>query len=149
MKYPLGIQTFSEIRGNNYLYVDKTAMAHELITTGKFYFLSRPRCFGKSLLLSTLEAIFLGQKTLFDGLAINDTDYDFNAYPVVKLAFSGVDVNLANDLKQYIINTTNAYANRYGITLELASYEQRFAELVRTLHCQTQQKVVVLTGQSH
>jgi predicted AAA+ superfamily ATPase len=77
LKYPLGIQTFSEIREESYLYVDKTAQVFDLLTTGKIYFLSRPRRFGKSLLISTLEALLSGQKELFDGLAIADTDYDF------------------------------------------------------------------------
>ena len=70
LKYPLGIQTFSEIREENYVYVDKTALIHDLITTGKVYFFSRPRRFAKSLLISTLEATFLGQKELFEDLAI-------------------------------------------------------------------------------
>ncbi|MFT4928410.1 MAG: hypothetical protein ACI8WB_004529 [Phenylobacterium sp.] len=79
LKYPLGIQTFSEIREEDYVYVDKTAIIHDLITTGKIYFLFRPRRFGKSLLISTFEALFSGQKELFEGLAIADTDYDFTA----------------------------------------------------------------------
>ncbi|MCJ8270320.1 MAG: AAA family ATPase, partial [Psychrosphaera sp.] len=94
-KYPLGIQTFSEIREEQYLYVDKTALVYDLVTTGKAYFLSRPRRFGKSLLVSTLEALFAGQKSLFEGLDIADTDYDFVEYPVIKLEFSSVDVNQA------------------------------------------------------
>jgi hypothetical protein len=87
MKYPLGIQTFSEIREENYLYLDKTALIHDLINFGKVYFLSRPRRFGKSLLISTLEALFSGKKALFDGLAISQTDYDFATYPVVTIEF--------------------------------------------------------------
>ncbi|NQZ10587.1 MAG: AAA family ATPase [Algicola sp.] len=86
-RYPLGIQTFSEIREENYLYVDKTALVFDLVSTGKVYFLSRPRRFGKSLLVSTFEALFGGHKALFDGLAIADTDYDFAVYPVIVLEF--------------------------------------------------------------
>ena len=147
MKYPLGIQTFSEIRQENYLYVDKTALLLDLIQTGKNYFLARPRRFGKSLLISTLEAIFSGQKDLFEGLAINDTDYCFTINPVIKLEFTKVDVNEADDLKNYIINTTNSHAKRYGIELEIDSYEQRFDELVVKLHKQTGQKVVLLVDE--
>ncbi|MFT4929454.1 MAG: hypothetical protein ACI8WB_005587 [Phenylobacterium sp.] len=87
LKYPLGMQAFSEIREENYLYVDKTALVHDLISKGKTYFLSRPRRFGKSLLVSTFEALFSGHKELFTGLAIADTDYDFIEYPVILVEF--------------------------------------------------------------
>lgn len=70
MKYPIGIQTFDRIREGGYVYVDKTALIYELVTTGNIYFLSRPRRFGKSLLVSTLDAYFRGKKELFEGLAI-------------------------------------------------------------------------------
>ncbi|MDR3187765.1 MAG: AAA family ATPase, partial [Prevotellaceae bacterium] len=65
---PIGIQSFEDLRSNDYLYVDKTAAIHRIITTGKVYFLSRPRRFGKSLLISTMEAVFTGKKELFEGL---------------------------------------------------------------------------------
>ena len=68
--YPIGIQNFEKLRKDGYVYVDKTAWVHRLVTTGSYYFLSRPRRFGKSLLLSTLEAYFLGKRELFKGLAI-------------------------------------------------------------------------------
>ena len=70
MKYPIGIQQFEKIRKGGYVYVDKTAQVYQLATQGSYYFLSRPRRFGKSLLLSTLEAYFLGKKELFEGLAL-------------------------------------------------------------------------------
>ena len=73
MKYPIGIQSFSQIREDGYVYVDKTALIYDLVTTGKIYFLSRPRRFGKSLLVSTLENYFLARKELFRGLAIDST----------------------------------------------------------------------------
>ena len=68
--YPIGIQNFEKLRKDGYVYVDKTAWVHRLVTTGSYYFLSRPRRFGKSLLISTLEAYFLGNRELFKGLAI-------------------------------------------------------------------------------
>jgi hypothetical protein len=88
MKYPLGIQTFEKIIEDQLLYIDKTAIIYDLLQQGSVYFLSRPRRFGKSLLISTFEALFSGQKALFDGLAIAYTDYDFVNYPVIKLEFS-------------------------------------------------------------
>ncbi|MCJ8271965.1 MAG: ATP-binding protein [Psychrosphaera sp.] len=144
VKYPLGIQTFSEIREENYLYVDKTAIIHDLITTGKLYFFSRPRRFGKSLLISTLEALFNGQRDLFNGLDINNTDYDFATYPVLKLEFSQDEFRTADSLRKYIYSTVDELANRNGIALSKETYNQRFAELIKKLHQSKQQKVVVL-----
>lgn len=121
MKFPVGIQTFSEIREENYLYLDKTALVRKLLTCGKYYFLTRPRRFGKSLLISTLEAVFLGRKDLFEGLDITKTDYDFAAYPVIKMEFTRVLVRQVQDLEDYIINTANSYAKTHDIELEVTS----------------------------
>ena len=75
MKYPIGIQTFEEVISGDYVYVDKTALVYQLIQTGKYYFISRPRRFGKSLLTTTLESYFQGRKDLFKGLAIEQLEY--------------------------------------------------------------------------
>ena len=74
MKYPIGIQSFEQIIKDGYVYVDKTALIYDLVTRGKIYFLSRPRRFGKSLLMSTLENYFLGRRELFEGLAISSLE---------------------------------------------------------------------------
>ena len=87
MKYPIGIQTFSQIIRDGYVYVDKTDMIYNLATSGKIFFLSRPRRFGKSLLLSTLKSYFLGQKELFKGLKIDALEKEWNVYPVFHLSF--------------------------------------------------------------
>jgi hypothetical protein len=147
IKYPLGIQTFSEIREENYLYVDKTATIYDLVTSGKVYFLSRPRRFGKSLLISTLEALFRGQKALFDGLAIADTDYDFATYTVVKLEFSQDEFITADSLRDYIYTAVNDIAQHHDVELVKQSYSQRFGELVSKLHKKTNQKVVLLVDE--
>lgn len=147
MRYPLGIQTFSEIREENYLYVDKTRLIFELVTTGKVYFLSRPRRFGKSLLVSTLEALFSGQKALFENLAIADTDYDFAAYPVIKLEFSQDEFPTGESLRAYIDSAIDDVAQRYGIELVKQTYSQKFAELIKKLHQLKQQKVVILVDE--
>jgi len=89
MKLPIGIQTFREIREDAYLYVDKTKQIHELITTNKVYFISRPRRFGKSLLISTLKEIFEGNKELFKGLDIYNLNYDWKEYPIIRISFGG------------------------------------------------------------
>jgi hypothetical protein len=86
---PVGLQNFESLRKNGYLYVDKTALVYELVSTGKYYFLSRPRRFGKSMLQSTLYAYFEGKKELFEGLAIEKLEKDWIKYPVLHL-----DLNL-------------------------------------------------------
>lgn len=87
MIYPVGIQSFEEIeiRKGDYCYVDKTAQIYQLVKTGKYYFLSRPRRFGKSLLISTLEAYFQGKKELFHGLAMETLEKEWTTYPVLHL----------------------------------------------------------------
>ena len=82
---PIGIQDFESLINDGYLYVDKTALMHRLATTGRYYFLSRPRRFGKSLLISTLKAYFLGKKELFKGLAVERLEQKWTAYPVLHL----------------------------------------------------------------
>ena len=84
-KLPIGIQTFEYIRKNSYLYVDKTELAWRMANTGKTYLLIRPRRFGKSLLLSTLESYFLGKKDLFKGLAIEKLETEWREYPILHL----------------------------------------------------------------
>ena len=85
MLYPIGIQNFEKIRKDGYAYVDKTALIYRLATTGTYYFLSRPRRFGKSLLLSTMEAYFKGKKNLFEGLAMEQLEKNWTEYPVLHL----------------------------------------------------------------
>ena len=91
MKYPIGMQSFDQIREEGFVYVDKTALVYDLVTTGKIYFLSRPRRFGKSLLLSTLENYFLGRKELFRGLAIDSLEKEWAEYPVFHLDFNAIN----------------------------------------------------------
>ena len=87
MKYPIGVQDFEDLRRNGYVYVDKTKQMYEIATRGKYYFLGHPCRFGKSLLLSTLEAYFLGKKELFKGLAIERLEKDWTKNPVLRLDF--------------------------------------------------------------
>ena len=85
MKYPIGIQSFEQLREDGYVYVDKTDLVYKLVTTGKIYFLSRPRRFGKSLLVSTLKNYFLGRRDLFEGLAISSLEKEWLEYHPEKL----------------------------------------------------------------
>jgi hypothetical protein len=133
-KLPIGIQTFSEIIQDGYVYIDKTAHIHTLITTGKCYFLARPRRFGKSLLVSTLSEIFSGNKKLFAGLAIESLPYDWKQYPVVSISFSDIDCtnpeNLNISLKRYL----QRIAKQYQIDLETVNTPgAMLQDLVETL----------------
>ena len=98
MKYPIGIQTFEQIIKDGFVYVDKTDMVYALATEGKTYFLSRPRRFGKSLLLSTLRAYFEGKKELFKGLKIDKLGKDWHVHRVFHFDFNGVDFTVAQCL---------------------------------------------------
>ena len=114
MKYPIGIQNFEDLRRNGYKYVDKTNFVYKLADEGKYYFLSRPRRFGKSLFLSTLEAYFQGKKELFEGLAIYDLETEWKKYPIFN-----IDLNTANFReKDSLYNVLNDYLtgweDKYG-----------------------------------
>ena len=102
MKYPIGIQSFDQIREMGFVYVDKTDLVYRLATEGHVYFLSRPRRFGKSLLVSTLKHYFLGHKELFQGLAIEQLEQDWLAYPVFHIDFNGANFLEAGALKSKI-----------------------------------------------
>lgn len=105
MKYPIGIQSFEKIRLGEYTYVDKTALIHQLVNTSNYYFLSRPRRFGKSLLISTLQAYFNGQQELFKGLEMERLEKEWTKYPVLHL-----DLNTSKyDEKNSLINVLNRY----------------------------------------
>ena len=106
MKYPIGIQSFDQLIEDGYVYVDKTDMVYSLATEGKIYFLSRPRRFGKSLLVSTLKNYFLGRKELFRGLKIEALEKDWKVYPVFHMDFNGSDFTrqgiLENRIRSYV-----------------------------------------------
>ncbi len=147
MKYPIGIQTFPEIIQEDYVYIDKTALIHQLVTQGKWYFLSRPRRFGKSLLISTLETLFQGEKVLFEGLNICDTDYAFDEHPVVKLEFTKAEINDAEGFRAYISEYAKELAREHQLTLSSDRFERQFDQVVSQLHRQTGKKVVLLVDE--
>ncbi|MCI5145721.1 MAG: AAA family ATPase [Candidatus Electrothrix sp. AR3] len=147
MKYPIGIQTFSEIIEQDYVYVDKTALIHQLITQGKWYFLSRPRRFGKSVVVSTLQALFRGKKSLFNDLLISKTEYTFAQHPVIKLEFTKAKILNATSFEAFISEQVTTLANQHQIPLTSDRFERQFDQLVTGLHGQTGQKVVLLVDE--
>ena len=146
-KLPIGIQTFREIREENYLYIDKTDQLLLLVDSGKYYFLARPRRFGKSLLISTLQALFEGHKELFEGLAIHD-QWDWNTTcPVIKISFGGVARDLA-DMKQDVVNILTDNQERLEITCpNPEDIGGCFRQLIKKAHQKYGQKVVVLVDE--
>lgn len=131
-KLPIGIQTFREIIFENYLYVDKTENIHRLLSSGKYYFISRPRRFGKSLTLSTIEEIFSGNKALFEGLWIEDQWNWETKHPVVHIPFNKIGYTTSG-LENALYAMLSAEANRYGIKLSSSGYDQQFYELLEKL----------------
>ncbi len=100
LKLPIGIQAFETMREQGYVYVDKTRWIHRLVTEGMFYFMSRPRRFGKSLLVSTLKCLFEGRKELFAGLWLAEqTDWPWRSHPVIVLDFNGIPASDPEELK--------------------------------------------------
>lgn len=141
-KYPVGIQDFSEVRTGGYVYVDKTHFVHQLINEGKFYFLSRPRRFGKSLFVSTLDYLFKGHRELFEGLFIADKWDWTQTNPIIKISFSNIS-HKDKGLKQAISDSLDETAKTYQISLKETSNSAKFKELITNL-AQQQGKVVVL-----
>jgi hypothetical protein len=141
-KLPIGIQTFREIRDGGYLYVDKTEQIHRLISSGKYYFLSRPRRFGKSLTLSTIREIFEGSQALFSGLWI-ENQWDWSRIrPVIHIQFNEIGYNTGG-LEGALHKMLEEQAEANGIQLTENEYDQKFRELIRKLSAQ-KGKVVLL-----
>ena len=140
-KLPIGIQSFREIRENQFLYVDKTEILFRLVTRGKYYFLSRPRRFGKSLTLSTIKELYQGGKELFDGLWIQDHWDWTQQHPVIHISFSSIGyktMGLEAALNQALDNE----ATKHGIEFTTNDYDQKFKELIKKLS--KQNKVILL-----
>ena len=144
-KLPIGIQTFREIIERDCLYVDKTEQIHRLIGSGKYYFLSRPRRFGKSLTLSTIKEIYSGSRDLFSGLWI-ENQWDWNkVHPVVHIQFNSIGYT-SNGLVYALNSVVDDAAKMHGIHLEKTGLDQRFMELMQQLS-EKKGKVVLLVDE--
>ena len=142
---PIGIQTFSDIIEENYMYVDKTDMVYELAHgDSRYVFLSRPRRFGKSLLASTLHSYFSGRKELFKGLKIDKLETEWTQYPVLHFDMCGGKHMNVDYLEEYLCSLLSPYEKLYGITPESKQCNIRLKNLITAAYEQTGQKVVVL-----
>ena len=144
MLYPIGVQNFESIRQGGYVYVDKTALVHRLVTTGKYYFLSRPRRFGKSLLVSTLEAYFQGKKELFTGLALEKLEKVWNSYPILHLDLSGKEYNTMDDLDVRLDRHLSQWENSFGFEKRYPMADARFSDIIDAAYEKTGKPVVIL-----
>ncbi len=143
-RYPIGMQTFSKIIDEGYVYVDKTAYIKPLLKQGQFIFLSRPRRFGKSLLLSTLQAYFEGRRELFKGLDADRMDLDWTPSPVLRFDFNAEDFSNEKGLQHLIEWYLRDYEKFYGIEPEDTTVSQRFKSLIKAAFEQTGRQVVIL-----
>ena len=147
MKYPIGIQSFEKIRLGGYVYVDKTELIYQLANTGSYYFLGRPRRFGKSLLISTLEAYFSGQRELFEGLAIEKQEKDWTKYPILHLDLNTGKYDKKHSLANVLNDTLHFWENLYGSSPSEVTPELRFKGIIRRAAEKTGQRVVILVDE--
>jgi hypothetical protein len=144
---PIGTQSFEKLRNSNAVYVDKTEHILNLINSGSAYFLSRPRRFGKSLLVSTLKALFEGKKELFEGLYVyGKWDWN-NSFPVVHLDFSEIAYKTVSLLESSLLDFVNATAAKYGVELTNNALPPRFAQLIEKLHEKAGSPVIILVDE--
>lgn len=130
MKYPIGIQDFEKLRTNGYSYVDKSRFVYKLATEGEYYFLSRPRRFGKSLFLSTLEAYFQGKKELFEGLAIYDLERDWKKYPIFHIDLNTANFREKDSLYMVLNDYLTTWESKYGARESEATLALRFKGVI-------------------
>ena len=147
MIYPVGVQNFEKIRKEGYVYVDKTALIHRLVKLGTYYFLSRPRRFGKSLLISTLEAYFSGKKHLFEGLAIEDLETEWNEYPILHFDLNAKKFDAVEDLYELVGRQLERYELQYETVAVDQSLDGRFYNLVMSIADRTHKRVVILVDE--
>ncbi|WP_259337672.1 ATP-binding protein [Segatella copri] len=130
MKYPIGIQDFEDLQRNGYAYVDKTNFVYKLADEGKYYFLSRPRRFGKSLFLSTLEAYFQGKKKLFEGLAIYDLETEWKKYPIFHIDLNTANFREKDSLYTVLNDYLTTWESKYGTRESEATLALRFKGVI-------------------
>ena len=144
IRYPIGIQTFKTIREGDYMYVDKTDMVYSISKRYTYIFLSRPRRFGKSLLTSTFEAYFKGEKELFKGLAIEGLEKDWIRHPVFRFDFSMANYVDISRLTDRIKGDLESIEMQYGISAQKGNAAERFRKLIESAYRKFGQKVVIL-----
>ncbi len=144
---PIGIQNFESLRTDGYLYIDKTELIYRLVTTGRYYFLSRPRRFGKSLLMSTIHSYFSGRKDLFEGLAIEKLEKGWIEHPVLHLDLNTRNYSDEKALPDELNKHLEYWEATYGNQFADRSIEERFTQIIKLAFEQTGRKVVILVDE--
>ncbi len=147
VRYPIGIQSFEKLRELSYLYVDKTELIYSLVHNSNCVFLSRPRRFGKSLLLSTIQAYFEGKKELFKGLAMERLETEWPVHPVLKLSLARYSPLNGGNLEEVLDLQFRFLERRYGIEAKTRDLSSRFADIIMAAHDSTGQTVVILVDE--
>ena len=145
--YPIGIQNFEKLRRGGYFYIDKTALIYQLVKTGSYYILSRPRRFGKSLLISTLEAYFQGKQELFEGLAMEKLEKDWEKYPVLHLDLNTEKYDTSESLENKLNGVLVEWEKMYGAEPSEKSLAMRFEGVIKRACQQEGQSVVILVDE--
>lgn len=147
MKYPIGIQNFGEIRRNGYVYVDKTQLMWKMVSEGKYYFLSRPRRFGKSLMISTLEAFFSGERELFKELYVDSVEWDWQQYPILHLDLNTEKYDSAEALENKLNLFLSRFEKTYGKNPDEKSLGTRFEGIIQRTFEKTGRQAVILVDE--
>ena len=144
MLYPIGIQNFESLRKDGFAYVDKTELIYQIASTGRYYFLGRPRRFGKSLLVSTMEAYFQGKKDLFKGLALEKLENEWTEYPVLHLDLSGKEYKSMEDLDVRLDRHLSLWESNFDAAKRYPMADARFSDIIDTAYEKTGKPVVIL-----
>lgn len=144
LRYPIGIQSFSEIRKGGYVYVDKTAILYRLVNQYKYVFLSRPRRFGKSLLLSTIECYFKGLHDLFVGLKLDALEHEWQEYPVLRIDLNMGDYTSVEALRRHLSSILSKFERIYGADMTDTTPSERLAGILSRAHAGSGRQAVVL-----
>ena len=144
VKYPVGVQSFEKLRRESFVYVDKTELIYRLVHSSDCVFLSRPRRFGKSLLLSTIKAYFEGKKELFKGLAMDNLEKEWPTYPVLVLSLAKYNVNDENSLEALLNNQFREWEAEYEVEIDAPDLTSRFGNIIKAAYKKTGRPVVVL-----
>ena len=147
MKYPIGIQHFESLRKDGFVYVDKTRIIHDLVSNGRYYFLSRPRRFGKSLLISTLKAYFEGKRELFQGLAMEQLEQEWHVHPVLRLDLNTEKYDSPDSVDKKLDREFKVWENLYGVDPAETTLPMRFEGIIRRAYEKTGERVVVLVDE--
>ena len=147
MKYPIGIQNFEKLRREGYVYVDKTALMYQMVSSGSYYFLSRPRRFGKSLMVSTLEAYFQGKKDLFEGLAVSNLETEWKSYPILHLDLNVKKYETKEDLVKILSRHLEQWERIYDSPYADRDLEERFLHVIEHARQKTGREVVILVDE--